>query len=136
MKKLFHLFTLCFSLSVFSATFAYTSTDVSNAQFLAEKGIIKEQKNEKDYRLDSTISRAETVKMALAIKGVTIPTKYTCKKYFSDVTKNDWVCAAVELAADHGLVSRENQKFRPSEVISRVEILKIIINTSSLQFPV
>lgn len=41
--------------------FAYTQTDVDNANFLAERNVITKQTDEKLYRLDSTITRAEAV---------------------------------------------------------------------------
>lgn len=43
------------------AVFAYTQTDVDNANFLAEKNIITKQTDEKLYRLGNTITRAEAV---------------------------------------------------------------------------
>ena len=80
--------------------FAYTSIDVSNAEFLANRGVINKQSDVKNYRLNDTISRAELIKIALTIKGTANPASYTCKKYFSDTTANDWICRAIEIAAD------------------------------------
>lgn len=108
--------------------FAYTQTDVSNANFLAEKGVITKQSDETRYRLDDTITRAEVVGIALKIKWTSLPANYQCKKYFTDVTKNDWVCRAVEIAADKGLVSRKNKTFRPQDKITNAEALAIILN--------
>lgn len=48
--------------------FAYTQTDVSNAQFLADQGVIVKQSTAAGYRLDDTITRAEVVGIALKIK--------------------------------------------------------------------
>lgn len=57
MKKL-----LLSSLALASiAVFAYTQTDIDNANFLAEKNIITKQTDEKLYRLGNTITRAEAV---------------------------------------------------------------------------
>jgi hypothetical protein len=47
---------------------AYTQSDISNANFLAERGIITKQTEETKYRLDNTITRAEVVAIALKIK--------------------------------------------------------------------
>lgn len=44
--------------------------------------------------------------------------------------QNDWICRAVEMAADNGLVSRGNTKFRPQDKITRAESLAILINAS------
>lgn len=41
--------------------------------------------------------------------------------------KNDWVCRAVEIAADNDLVSRGNKKFRPQDKITRAEALAILL---------
>ena len=46
------------------------------------------------------------------------------------MTKNDWICRAVELAADHGIISRENTKARPQDPITRAESLAIMIKAS------
>lgn len=108
--------------------FAYTQTDVSNAQFLADQGVIVKQSTAAGYRLDDTITRAEVVGIALKIKWTTPPNNYRCKWYFSDVRNNDWICRAVEIAADQGLVSRKNKTFRPQDKITNAEALAIILN--------
>ena len=110
-------------------SFAYTDLDVSNAQYLADQKLITKQSSEAKFRLDDTITRAEVVGMALKIQWKTLPENYTCKNYFSDVkydAKNNWICRAVELAADAELVSRSNAKFRPQDNISRAEALAIL----------
>ena len=63
MKKLVLLSLL---VSIFA--FGYTQTDTSNAQFLADQGIIVKQSTTAGYRLDSTITRAELVGIALKLK--------------------------------------------------------------------
>lgn len=108
-------------------TFAYTSIDVSNAEFLANRGVINKQSDVKNYRLNDTISRAELIKIALTIKGTANPASYTCKKYFSDTTANDWICRAIEIAADAWFVSRTNKKFRPQDKITRAEALSVLM---------
>lgn len=92
-------------------------------------GIIVTQSTIRNYRLDENITRAEVVGIALKLKfyGTKLPESYACKGYYSDVTDNDWICRAVELAADNGLVSRENKKFRPQDKITRAEALAIIL---------
>ncbi len=68
MKKfvlLFSLFSFLFSLS---EAYAYTQTDINNASFLADQGIIVKQSTTAGYRLDSTITRAELVGIALKIR--------------------------------------------------------------------
>jgi len=68
MKKIFLLFSLCSLLFALTKVTAYNSADVSNANFLAEKGLIVAQSTAAGYRLDDTITRAEVVGIALKIK--------------------------------------------------------------------
>lgn len=114
------------------AVFAYTQQGVNNAIFLAEKGIVTKQSDPKNYRLDDYITRAELVGISLKLKGTALPENYQCKKYFSDVTANDWICRAVEIAADEGLISRANKTFNPQRNITRSESLAIILKASGL----
>ncbi len=133
MKKLL-LSSLVFTSIV---AFAYTQVDVDNANFLAEKNIITKQIYETKYRLDDSITRAEVVGIALKLRGTRLPESYTCKNYFSDVkfvpfSNDQWICRAVELAADAGLVSRTNTKFRPQDEITRAEALAVIMQAYNL----
>ena len=89
------------------------------------------------YRLDDTISRQEVIGMSLKLRGVALPANYACKGYFSDATfdKNAadaWVCRAVELAADRGIVTRDNTTTRPSANISRVEALALLWKSAGM----
>lgn len=119
------------------AVFAYTQTDVDNSTYLAGKWIITSQSTTAGYRLDDTITRAEVAGIALKLRGTTLPEGYICKRYFWDVIRNDWVCRAVELATDAGIVSRTNRVFRSQERITRAEALSMIVRASkiSLQEP-
>ncbi len=130
MKKFF--FVLVFSSLLFSLNEvrAYTSSDVSNAQFLANQWIIVKQSTTAGYRLDNTITRAEVIGMALKIKWITLPNNYICKNYFIDAPynpSNNWICRAVELAADNGIITRGNTKARPQDSITRAEALAMLV---------
>jgi hypothetical protein len=128
MKKL-----LLFSLVITSVlAFAYTQTDVDNATYLAGKGIITTQSTTAGYRLDDTITRAEVAGIALKLRGTTLPEGYTCKRYFGDTIRNDWICRAVELAADAGFVSRTNTRFRPQDKITRAEAFSILLKSGNI----
>lgn len=127
MKKVFFLILLIPFLGI-----AYTSTDLSNAVFLGEKGIITLQSSETGYRLDDKITRAEVIGIALKIKGISLPEGYNCRKYFSDTVKQDWVCRAIELASDNELISRSNTKARPQDSITRAEAFSILYKASNL----
>ena len=102
------------------------------ANELAKKWIITPQDHLGKYRTESTISRAELVGIALRVKGVKLPSNYICKGYFEDVTKNDWICRATELAADTGMISRQNKRFRPNDMVTYTEGLSIIYKASGL----
>jgi hypothetical protein len=131
MKKLFLLFSLFSFLFSLNQVRAYTQTDADNATYLSGKGIITSQSTTAGYRLDDTITRAEVAGIALKLRGVTLPEWYTCKRYFWDTIRNDWICRAVELAADAGLVSRANMKFRPGDKITRAEVIAMLIGKDS-----
>jgi S-layer homology domain len=135
MKKLLSLFALCSLLFALSEARAYTETDVDNATYLASKNIITAQSTTGWYRLDDTITRAEVAGIALKVRGATFPEWYICKKYFSDTLKNDWICRAVELAADAGFISRTNTKFRPQDNITRAEALAILMKSIGINAP-
>lgn len=135
MKK-FLLSSFCFLLFAFNVASAYTSTDVQNATFLADQNIIVKQTAESKYRLDDTITRAEVVGMALKIKSTTLPESYSCKNYFSDVkydAKNNWVCRAMEIGADGGIISKSNIRGRPSDIVTRAEALAMVVKVSGIE---
>ncbi len=128
---------LCISLC--SSVFGYSTWDVGTADYLAEHGIIKDYRHEvSGYRLDAQISRQEVVGIAMKMAGKNAPDGYTCQGYFSDAkfAKNHpdaWVCASVEAAADEGIVSRANTKFRPKANITRIEALAIIMKAAGYE---
>jgi hypothetical protein len=113
------------------SAFAYTSEDTAIANSLADANIIVDQRaNHAAYRLDDTITRQEVIGMTLKLKGIALPNNYTCKGYFTDAifskTHADaWVCRAVELAADRGLITRDSAKTRPSDKITKAEALAL-----------
>lgn len=82
-------------------TLAYTTTDVSQANYLANKRIIKDWSSApKNYRFDDYIARSEIMGMVLAMMNITRNTH--CRGDFADVPKSDtdWVCRTIETAAD------------------------------------
>jgi hypothetical protein len=72
--------------------------------------------------------------MALKVKGITLPENYKCKKYFADATKNDWVCRAVELAADNGIITRSNKYANPGKDVTRAEALAMVMKAAGIQY--
>ncbi len=83
------------------SSFAYTSTDVAGANYLASKWIIKDwSSNPANYRFEDNIARSEIMGMVLAMVGIT--RNAHCRGDFVDVPKSDtdWVCRTIETAAD------------------------------------
>ncbi len=128
MKKFLSLF--CFGTSLL---FAYSTWDVGTADYLAERGVIKDfRHNVSGYRLDATISRQEVVGIAMKMASQSQPQEYVCQNHFTDVRfppnhTDAWVCASVEWASGRGIVSRENTRFRPKDSITKAEALAILM---------
>lgn len=130
MKKILIFLVLSVNVSVF----AYTSANIKDAEFLARRGVINQQDTVQWYRLDSPLTRAELVKIALILKKAEAPSMYQCRGYFADVMVNDWVCRAVEMAAAERLISTENLYFRPQGKITKAEAVSILIKTQPISF--
>lgn len=117
---------------VLNICFAYTSADVTGANYLASKKIIKDwSSNPVNYRFDDYIARSEIMGMALAMAGVTRNTH--CRGDFVDVPKSDvdWVCRTIETAADKGFINAKptDMKARPYDNVSRAESVGILLKT-------
>ncbi len=119
----------------------YTSEDSATANRLADADIIVPHKNNLDaYRLDDTVTRQEVIGMSLKLRGVALPSNYSCKGYFSDATFDEshpdaWVCRAVELAADRAIITRDNSTTRPQDKITKAEALAIIWKAANMDIP-
>lgn len=120
-------------LAMSSSVFGYLDADVEHANFLAEKGIIRDRSSDiSQYRLDDKISRQEVIAIAMKLSGQSAPSDYSCRGYFSDAKfakkhPDAWVCAQVELAADARVISRENKQFRPKANITKAEALAMVM---------
>ena len=95
------------------------------AEALADNGIINTQSTEAGYRLSDSITRAEMAKIAVNLAGVE-PTGCLGTMY-SDVTTSNTLCAYVEAAADAGIVSSAFANFRPSALVTRAEMVKMLL---------
>lgn len=95
------------------------------AETLATNGVINVQPNEAGYRLADSITRGEMAKIAVNLAGV-IPTGCLGTMY-SDVTTSNTLCAYVEAAADAGIVSSAFANFRPSALVTRAEMTKMLL---------
>lgn len=96
------------------------------ADAMAKAGYISVQSNEAGYRLDAKITRAEMAKIAVNIAKV--ETKECAGTVYSDVSsKLGDLCKFVEAAADAGLVSKANKTFRPTDLVTRAEMVKMLL---------
>lgn len=129
MKKI-----ILFLLFVNISAFAYTSANLKDAEFLSKRGIINRQNTARAYRLDDTLTRAELIKIALILKKAKVPAAYQCRGYFADVTINNWICRAVEMAAEENLISQENLYFRPQAKITKAEAVSILLKSQPISF--
>ncbi len=107
------------------------STFTPYADALATAGIIAKQSTEAGYNLGNNVTRAEMAKVAVNIKGVTV-TECT-GKVFSDVTSaiGD-LCGYVEAAATANLVNKIASKFRPMDLVTRAEMLKMLLSAKGI----
>ncbi len=128
------LFFIALSPLIYSAT----PLETTIADTLASYDIIvNNSKNPAGYRLADTITRAEAVGVALRVADISLPDKYFCKNYYRDVSYNpvnNWICRAIEIAADSGIISRENTTARPSTPISRIEALAITMRAGRIPY--
>lgn len=131
MKKILFLILTTFVVSG-SYLLAYSEWDIIYAQYLAHESIVTSRDRIADFRLDDTILRQEVIGMALKLKGVSFSKDYNCKQYYTDVMDNDWVCGALELAADIGMITRENTQARPQDRVTRSEALAILLKAEKI----
>lgn len=111
---------------------------LESANFLAEKGyIVNNSEALQKYRLDNTITRSELIGIALKIGGIELPDSYQCKNYYSDVaynSQNNWICRAIEIAADNKIITRNNIYFRPGDNITNSEALAILMRVKNIKY--
>lgn len=123
-------------IGIFISAYAYTSTDIQNANYLATKGIVRDSSsNPGNYHLDDYVARAEVIGMILSMNSVT--RNAGCRGDFPDIdvstTYGNWVCRTIETAADHNYIYaqrdklQQNRRVRPYDNISRSEALGILM---------
>lgn len=110
-----------------SSVTAYAASEfVAYAEVLASNGVISAQSTEAGYRLADNITRAEITKIAVNLAGLT-PTE-CAGNVFSDVSsKLGDLCGYIEAAAEAGIVSTANANFRPTALVTRAELVKILL---------
>ena len=105
------------------------ASELSSAQSLSAKWIIKTQAHFADYRLDDTITRKEVMKIVMNLSGKNVPD--TCNGTFSDVS-NDWGCKYIETALSHGYIAT-NASFRPNDSITKAESMKLVLKARGIE---
>lgn len=115
--------------STLVASAANTFTPYADA--LATAGIIAKQSTEAGYNLGNNVTRAEMAKVAVNIKKAAV--KPCAGKVFTDVTANlGDLCGYVEAAAEAGLVTKTYTKFRPLDLVTRAEMLKMLLSAKGI----
>lgn len=128
---------LLWAVCISSGTFAYTQTDVDNANYLANRNVIHNWSlTPANYNLDSRVSRVDIMGMVLAMSGT--PLNNTCRGDFADIDMTgahaDWACRTIETAADQGVINAQlsiaagKRTTRPYATITRAEALAMIMN--------
>ena len=104
------------------------ASELSSAQALAAKWVIKAQSNTSDFRLGDTITRKEMMKIVMNLSGKNVPD--TCAGSFGDVV-NDWGCKYIETALANGFIAK-NANFRPNDTITKAESMKLLMQARGI----
>ncbi len=125
-------------LSFLSLSLSAATSDIEVANSLATQGVIDNHANNPaQYQLKSPILRQEMVGMALRTMKIPLPIGYYCRDYFADVhynKQNNWVCRAMEIAADYGIISNKNGVVRPLDPLTRAEALAIVLKSGGISY--
>ncbi len=127
MKK-YILLTSFILLLFIGSIYAYSQEELDSANFLSYAGIIVNQENENEYKLDQNISRQEMLKVMMRMSWLDIVEK--CEWKFSDIS--GWWCKYAEIALDNWMLAA-NDSFRPDDNISKIESLKMIFKPIDLE---
>lgn len=102
---------------------ADTSVDAANR--LASLGVIVDNSTDPSkYNLGSNITRREMLKVMMNLSSVEVTE--TCEGKFSDLPASDWGCKYAEAALKAGFIAA-NAKFRPNDMVTEAEALKMIM---------
>lgn len=134
MKKIFLVLSVIFAVFVTMASIALGYSDVEDndpfveaINYLTDKGVISGYPDG-TYRPESTINRAELLKIVVEAAYDTIPESYTSQQCFSDIEVGAWYTKYVCFAKDEGIVNGyPDGSFKPDQNIIFVEALKIAL---------
>lgn len=114
-------------LSIVSPVVGVKAADASleAANRLAALGVIVDSSaNPSAYNLGSSITRREMLKVMMNLSSVEVSD--TCEGKFSDLPASDWGCKYAEAALKAGFIAA-NPKFRPNDLVTEAEALKMIM---------
>ena len=75
--------------------------------------------------------------MAVKMYGVQLPENYNCRGIYQDISSfkpNNWVCRTAEMAADQGMVTKENRNFNPEVNVTIAESLAILFKANGISY--
>lgn len=126
MKKL--LSALLSVFTVFSATMAFAmEPDAQQLEDLKKFNIMVGDENG-DLHLDSNITRAEAVKMVVAMSGnKSFDDSYPKEPVFEDVTEYHWAYDYIKYAKGWLVNGDGNGYFHPDDPITNEELVKMIV---------
>lgn len=128
MKLLQKCSVVLWCLCIISPLFWYDTSELDAAKELAGKWVIENQwENIHKYKLDTTITRREMVKIISMWKNTT-----TCHATFLDLPTSDWGCKYAEYALSQWYISH-NDYFRPDDSISQIEALKMVMQLYNIE---
>jgi hypothetical protein len=114
-------------LSIVSPVVGVKAADASTeaANRLAALGVIVDSSaNPSAYNLGASITRREMLKVMMNLSSVEVAD--TCEGKFSDLVASDWGCKYAEAALKAGFIAA-NAKFRPNDLVTEAEALKMIM---------
>ncbi len=126
MKKIFSVLLALFA--VFSAAAAFAAEpDARQLEDLKKFNIMVGDKNG-DLHLDSNITRAEAVKMVVAMcGGKDLDDSYPKNPVFEDVTEYHWAYDYIKYAKGWLINGYEDGYFYPDDAITNEELVKLIV---------
>ncbi|MBD3360992.1 hypothetical protein GF366_04295 [Candidatus Peregrinibacteria bacterium] len=85
------------------------------------------------FEPDTSLTRAEAVKIALGIYEIELLSDTVDEKPFPDVETDEWYAPYLETGKEYEIVSGYGDGlFRPNQVITRAEALRILLESSGL----
>jgi len=111
--------------------YGYTNHNIESANFLAEKWIINDNTFTPSwYNLDANITRREMLKILMNVSGKEVIDR--CLWAFKDISPNDWGCKYAEAAVKEWFIA-QNTNFRPGDLVTQIEALKMIMQWKWIQ---